>query len=69
MPKSTLHNILKKENIIEQKTSRLKVQLNEEQMFQRICYCLSMTRWRALALASSMAVSVVLLLSWFSMIC
>ena len=48
MPKSTLHDIMKKEGkeVMEQKTSRLKVHLNDEQMFQRICYCLSMCRWR-----------------------
>ena len=38
MPKSTLHGILKKESneVMEQKTSRLKVHLNDEQMIQRI---------------------------------
>ena len=48
MPKSTLHDIMKKEGkeVMSQKTSRLKVNLNEEQMLQRIMYCLSMTRWR-----------------------
>ena len=48
MPKSTLHDIMKKEGkeVMEQKTSRLKVHLNDEQMIQRIMYCLSMTRWR-----------------------
>ena len=48
MPRSTLHDILKKEGkeVMSQKTSRLKVNLNEEQMLQRIMYCLSMTRWR-----------------------
>ena len=48
MPKSTLHDILKKEKdeVIHHHTSRLKVHLNEEQMFQRILYCFSMTRWR-----------------------
>ena len=48
MPKSTLHDILKKEKdeVIHHHTNRLKVHLNEEQMFQRILYCFSMTRWR-----------------------
>ena len=48
MPKSTIHDILKKEKdeVIHHHTSRLKVHLNEEQMFQRILYCFSMTRWR-----------------------
>ena len=48
MPKSTLQDILKKEKdeVIHHHTSRLKVHLNEEQMFQRILYCFSMTRWR-----------------------
>ena len=48
MPRSTLQDILKKEKdeVIHHHTSRLKVNLNEEQMFQRILYCFSMTRWR-----------------------
>ena len=48
MPRSTLQDILKKEKdeVIHHHTSRLKVHLNEEQMFQRILYCFSMTRWR-----------------------
>ena len=48
MPKSTLQDILKKEKdeVIHHHTSRLKVCLNEEQMFLRILYCFSMTRWR-----------------------
>ena len=40
MPRSTLQDILKKEKdeVIHHHTSRLKVNLNEEQMFQRILY-------------------------------